>query len=699
MKRYAFTLLSFLAASSIAWAQIPDPKHNQYSYLDTTLGEQHEHRTSLQPKVWFGLGDFNYGGDISDSRNNGLIGRTGMQIGLSANINDYFDAAILMEEGIVRVDGLTNEELPENFMSSIFSIGIRFSYNFKNVFKNNRINPFVTAGISHMKFDSKGSNDMSSEHYEIDLLDYWLLQEGNTERYSQSTFDIPLGIGLNFSLNERANFNISTSMHLTGTDYIDNIVNGGNDSYTVSSAAFVYDLFCYECEEDYYHESHDDYLADVNFDVLDKEDSDRDGVIDLDDFCPNTPKDVKVDILGCPADSDGDAIPDYKDEQENTPEGAIVNNKGVQLTDEMGAKLFYAYANAASRSDADAYFAEAYPTEKFVKITKTVVTKKGDTLEVNVYKPKIIQMIEEQQRKNIDGVTPGTHIDLKAFTVYKVQIAMHDKGMKAELINKLMSIPDLKSTIEGKTTIYTSGEFYDVLEARQYKQQLANKGYINAFVLEDNQGDLRTVTEAEMDREESKRTSALQAELPPVENVVFRVQMGVFKEVDADFFDLDDLILFEGTDGFTHVFSGGFHTYEDAMEHKEEIYFLGYDEAKVVALKDGELVNVEDYMDLGTEKEKQSAVFGDVKFQVQLGLYGANTDEGTIAKIEELEDVEMTDVGNGLSRYTVGNYTNLQSALMKHAAVKKLGYEGAYVIAFFNGEQISLKKAQELIGF
>ena len=56
-------------------------------------------------------------------------------------------------------------------------------------------------------------------------------------------------------------------------------------------------------------------------------------------------------------------------------------------------------------------------------------------------------------------------------------------------------------------------------------------------------------------------------------------------------------------------------------------------------------------------------------------------------------------MGDGLIRYTVGNYTSLQSAMMKHSAIEKEGFENTYIIAFYNGTQISLKKAQELIGY
>lgn len=48
-------------------------------------------------------------------------------------------------------------------------------------------------------------------------------------------------------------------------------------------------------------------------------DSDGDGVFDITDKCPGTPKGVQVDTKGCPLDTDGDGVPDYKDKEKNTP--------------------------------------------------------------------------------------------------------------------------------------------------------------------------------------------------------------------------------------------------------------------------------------------------------------------------------------------------------------------------------------------
>ena len=72
--------------------------------------------------------------------------------------------------------------------------------------------------------DSKGSNGANNSSYDIDLLEDILLVNG--EQYSQNSFSLPLGFGLNLEVNERMNFKVSTVMHLTGTDYIDNILNG-----------------------------------------------------------------------------------------------------------------------------------------------------------------------------------------------------------------------------------------------------------------------------------------------------------------------------------------------------------------------------------------------------------------------------------------------------------------------------------------
>jgi OmpA-OmpF porin, OOP family len=66
-------------------------------------------------------------------------------------------------------------------------------------------------------------------------------------------------------------------------------------------------------------------------------DSDSDGVLDVNDKCPGTPKGVAVDARGCPLDSDGDGVPDYLDQCPNTPAGTPVDAKGCALKSDLDA--------------------------------------------------------------------------------------------------------------------------------------------------------------------------------------------------------------------------------------------------------------------------------------------------------------------------------------------------------------------------
>lgn len=57
-------------------------------------------------------------------------------------------------------------------------------------------------------------------------------------------------------------------------------------------------------------------------------DEDQDGILNIFDDCPGTPYGVKVDYFGCPIDSDQDSVPDYQDKCPNTPAGFAVDETG-----------------------------------------------------------------------------------------------------------------------------------------------------------------------------------------------------------------------------------------------------------------------------------------------------------------------------------------------------------------------------------
>lgn len=68
-------------------------------------------------------------------------------------------------------------------------------------------------------------------------------------------------------------------------------------------------------------------------------DTDKDGVADKKDSCPDTPMGALVDLRGCPLDADGDHVPDGLDKCANTPTGATVDSSGCP-TDTDGDAIY-----------------------------------------------------------------------------------------------------------------------------------------------------------------------------------------------------------------------------------------------------------------------------------------------------------------------------------------------------------------------
>jgi len=151
-------------------------------------------------------------------------------------------------------------------------------------------------------------------------------------------YDVLYTVAGGARLNIKKDFALQYQMlyNFTNNDERDYWIAKNNDNYIAHSVGFV---FSFGAPRDTDKDGVPDKLdncpetpANVKVDIAGcPVDSDKDGVPDYIDKCPKTPKGVVVDIDGCPVDSDKDGVPDYMDKCPETPSGVSVDNFGCPI--------------------------------------------------------------------------------------------------------------------------------------------------------------------------------------------------------------------------------------------------------------------------------------------------------------------------------------------------------------------------------
>jgi hypothetical protein len=243
-----------------------------------------------------------------------------------------------------------------NFESPLLQVDLNGVFHFDNniiLKRDAMVAPYITVGFGYTKFDPHGDlKDKNNEPYyywsdgsirnlpetQGNLITALVVQrdytyetqlKDSTTNYARNTFALPFGGGFTLKLTDALNVNLGATYYMTFSDYIDNVKDGGNDSYLYTRFGIRYNFGLNRADDQY---------QGIDFAALDKIDSDGDGVRDDEDQCPSTPKNVKVTNKGCPEDADKDGVADYLDKEPNTKKGAIVDSEGRTITDQMLAE-------------------------------------------------------------------------------------------------------------------------------------------------------------------------------------------------------------------------------------------------------------------------------------------------------------------------------------------------------------------------
>lgn len=202
------------------------------------------------------------------------------------------------------------------YLSPSFDLGIMGNYGIYG-FYNDRTNNFLAKKFEatmfgHYKFNNGYILPEKSKISPFLSLGYGLAFYGNVQDHvgaaniTGTDFIVPLGVGLKYQINDYLALQYQYQYYLTTNDNHDKVIKGGNDAYG-------------------------EHIFSAIFSLGKDKDSDKDGVPDKKDLCPNTPLNVKVDAKGCPIDTDKDGVPDYLDKCPNTPPCAKVDANGCPV--------------------------------------------------------------------------------------------------------------------------------------------------------------------------------------------------------------------------------------------------------------------------------------------------------------------------------------------------------------------------------
>lgn len=674
---------------------------------------------AFKPTIGFGTGMLSFYGDFYDKPfQNPLTSRIGYEILVSQRLTPHLQASFFSLFGQLGA----NERMQRrnlNMQSQIRSGGLMLTYNFDNFLKPERkISPYVTLGFETLEFLTK--TDMYDQYgnkyyywsdgsirdldqsspiastanflvrdyiYESDVRELDLDGFG---KYPERSLAIPIGVGAILHISKRVELKVGTTLHYTFTDYIDGVTdkslgdrigNKQKDKFVMTSFSLHYNLDWSNKNDTlpFNHFDGVDFLALGNYDF------DGDGVLDGVDSCQGTPSGVPVDAKGCPLDDDKDGVPNYLDKELNTKAGAYVNADGIEITDSM---FLYQYQIF---SDTGGMFA------------KTVYEKHGKAIPID------------------DGSTPKTRRE------YAVQLGVYKTGISPDLMTKFLSIGDIRTVnLPDSTTAYLAGKYYDYQSAAKRKDQfLKSDSLRESKVVYFQDGKLVEATGPAPDEEneglastKNQNTGNTKPDLSSIfgspdynsNEVVFRVQLGAYKKrLSKNVFPgVNDLVEIQTDDGLYKYMAGAYKTFDEAANRKVDLALQGYGGAFVTAYRGGKRVSLQSQ---GVEPAANNKVKEDLRepglpvssidkklivFKIQVGIFKSEPPAEVQNKYNKLKGIEKETTITGLSRFVIGNYNSYNEAVKKKDELIKGGLSDAFIIAFFNGQYITVQEALEL---
>ena len=677
----------------------------------------------FKPQVSLGTGMLTFYGDIGSNHQgyHPMVSRLATTLRLINPLNDFLDLGFYVLFGQISANERTlTRNL--NFNSNITTGGVTINYNFNQFLRKGRnVEPYIHVGLESIEFLSKtdlqdangntyhywsdgsikdlAENDPNADNA-IDLVrDYTYesdIREQNFDgfgKYQERTLGIPLELGANFHVGNKLKFRVGTAVHFTFTDLIDGVTNESvgnrigdarNDKLLYTHIAMSYDFNIKSKKK-------------PKFDVIDEDseqyyredtiDSDGDMVVDHMDRCANTPPGVVVDELGCPLDDDLDGVANSFDDELLSMEGALVDMKGVTMTDDQHIENFRRYKDSIGEFTAWDTLQRTWSSDP--RSLKTLINTK-------TLKPKAKELY----------VVVGSDI----------------QGVSEDELWKKLANRDFQVKESGDSILYVMGGYDPNMVADVIKELEEDSVQVQGVVEINDQDEITSVNVDEIVESievanESQNNETGDDEFVPVidpetQLASFRIQIGAFsrKISKSVFADLPEVVSVKGDDGLYRYFSGSYTDKSKAASHKVNLTTSGYNDAFIVAFKDGKRVTlreagfdvkpglVED-ISLSSTPSVNAVDPKLVKFRVQVGAFKEKVPTDYLDLFLDIGNVlPKKDVVSGFTRYYVGKLDTYEQAMAFRDRIAKKGLEDCFIVGEFKQKIIPSREALNLLG-
>lgn len=263
-------------------------------------------------------------------------------------------------------------------------------------------------------------------------------------------------------------------------------------------------------------------------------------------------------------------------------------------------------------------------------------------------------------------------------------------------------------------TRYFTGSYQTYKEAALQKEYIKSKGYSDAFVTAFKDGkkvpvsvlltpEDQTFIENQSPNNDNTQNDNLTSpdednattENPSNENELtgnsyeyFSIQLGSFAESpDQSKLKLDDIkIIFEN--GSYKALYGSYGNYNEALIVQKKLISEGYEKAFIVHYKDGNRIGIRNG-NRPTNVEYNKSL---LEIKVQVGSFNGAIPASQKAIFDQLREISQ-DSQNGVTKVYAGSFTNYEDASAYKKIVMEKGIKDAFLVAFYNGEKITLERA------